>query len=112
MNTIEEVWYLSSKNTFKSKRALAMDDIGTLSVYPDGLHFKGTEHEAIIKRIQAINYGRQGRHFINKWAKVSYYNADHELVEVYFADGGKKGWSGIFGGTKKIYQLLKDIYKL
>ena len=110
MNTLDNVWYLSSKNTILGKRVMAMDDIGTLNIFPDGLSFKGQQTEVFIKQIVSISYGKQGRDFINNWVKVGYYDPNGEITTIYFADGNNRGWSGIFGGTRKIFNLLNEIF--
>ncbi len=42
-----------------------------------------------------------------KWILIEYLDQNNNLKKVYFADGSMFGWSGVFGGTKKIYKILK-----
>ncbi|MGY4535647.1 hypothetical protein ACVW0P_000041 [Mucilaginibacter sp. UYNi724] len=112
LNQLINVWFLPSKNTWKDFQVMAMKDIGTLCFYADGITFEGGETNIKIKTIFEISYGKQGRDFINKWVKIKYYNHLDELSEAYFADGNNRGWSGILGGTKKMYNLVKNLYNI
>ncbi|NHA04496.1 hypothetical protein G7092_11845 [Mucilaginibacter sp. HC2] len=112
MSALNNVWYLSSENTRQKKQVMAMDDIGILNISPGILSFRGTKTEIVITEIISISYGKQGRDFINNWVKVEYYGSNGELSRAYFADGNNRGWSGIFGGTKNIFKLLKEVFSL
>nr|WP_067061823.1 hypothetical protein [Mucilaginibacter sp. L294] len=111
-NTFTNIWYLPSKNTWKDFQVMAMKDIGTLRLYTHGCAYDGDQTNIKIAKIANVTYGKQGRDFINNWVKLEYYDHLNELKEAYFADGNKGGWAGIFGGTKKIYTLIKDMYNL
>jgi len=112
MTVFENVWYLPSENTWKDFQIMAMKDTGTLSVDQGYLTFKGKTINLTIKQAISIGYGKQGRDFINNWVKLEYYDNNNEIQQAYFADGNKGGWSGILGGTKKIFNLLKANYNL
>lgn len=43
-----------------------------------------------------------------KWILVEYFDQDKTLKKAYFADGSMFGWSGLFGGTQKIYETIKS----
>tara|TARA_Y100000310_G_scaffold337415_1_gene424434 strand:- start:792 stop:1253 length:462 start_codon:yes stop_codon:yes gene_type:complete len=43
-----------------------------------------------------------------KWIQVEYIDKNNKLKKVYFANGSKNGWSGIFGGTQKIYDSINQ----
>lgn len=106
----QNIWYLPSANTWKDFQMLAMKDIGCLMIETNGIAFKGNNSEFIINKLSSITYGKQGRDFINNWVKIEYYDLKDELQEAYSADGNNRGWSGIFGGTKKLYNLLIAMY--
>ena len=106
--TLENVGYLPSPNTWKELQPMAMKDIGILKISTGCVIFSGHDYNLVINDILTISYGKQGRDFINNWVKLEYYNKNNELTEAYFADGNNRGWSGIFGGTKKIYNILKE----
>jgi hypothetical protein len=42
-----------------------------------------------------------------KWVVIEYLE-NNTMKQVWFANGSKLGWSGIFGGTKKIYESIID----
>ncbi len=87
-----------------------MKDIGILTINENAITFQGGKTSLIVTQISAISYGKQGRDFINNWVKIEYYGLNGELQDAYFADGNNRGWSGILGGTKKLYSLLMDTY--
>jgi len=43
-----------------------------------------------------------------KWILVEYLDKNGNPGKAYFADGSMRGWSGIFGGTRKIYDLIRS----
>ena len=67
------------------------------------LAFTGKKDKVEIRNIKNVNYGRQGRDFVNNWVKVGY--GDNSTA--FFADGSSLGWGGIFGGTKKFLNKIK-----
>jgi hypothetical protein len=103
---LENTWYLPSENTWKEMNYMAMRDIGTLSIESHGISFKGAQTNLFIDQFVSVAYGKQGRDFINKWVKIEYRDASGELNQAFFADGNNRGWAGIFGGTKKLYQII------
>lgn len=105
----EKIWYLPSENTWKDLNLLAMRDSGTLAIDEKSLGFKGKSTKININNIKSVSYGKQGRDFVNNWVRVEYVNDKGQVSQAFFADGRFIGWSGIFGGTKKIYQLIKPL---
>lgn len=103
-------WYLPSENTWEDFQIMAMKDIGTLTIDADSIFFEGGKSNLLINQLHSISYGKQGRDFINNWVKIEYYDSRNELQQTYFADGNNRGWAGIFGGTKKLYNFLIDCY--
>lgn len=110
MERIINVWFLPSENTWRDLNIMAMKDRGTLSFREKELIFQGKEYEVKIKDIKSISYGKQGRDFVNNWVKIEYRTDDGEIKTAFFADGGMMGWSGIFGGTKKILNKITERY--
>lgn len=43
-----------------------------------------------------------------KWVRVDYQDESDSRRSAYFADSSKRGWGGIFGGTKVLYQAILD----
>lgn len=107
---LQNTWYLPSENNWKDFQMMAMKDIGILTVNKNGITFKGEKLNLMINQLHSISYGKQGRDFINNWVKIEYYDLNNELQQAYFADGNNRGWAGIFGGTKKLYNFLMDCY--
>ena len=106
----ENIWYLPSANTWKDFQYLAMKDIGVLTIETNCITFIGNNTRLVINRLFSISYGKQGRDFINNWVKVEFYGINGEPQDAYFADGNNRGWSGIFWGTRKIHNLLMNMY--
>ncbi|RWY47252.1 hypothetical protein [Mucilaginibacter gilvus] len=111
-NQLETVWYLPSENTWKQFQYLAMKDIGTIAFFKDVISFTGEKTDIKIAQIISISYGKQGRDFINNWIKIDYHDETGVQSQAFFADGNNRGWSGIFGGTKKMYMLIKELYNV
>jgi len=42
-----------------------------------------------------------------KWILVEYDDESGQRCKTYLSDGSKLGWGGIFGGTKRLYQILE-----
>jgi hypothetical protein len=43
-----------------------------------------------------------------KWIQIGFIDNNNKLKKVYFANGSNNGWSGIFGGTQKIYDSINQ----
>ena len=41
-----------------------------------------------------------------RWVRLKHLDETGEITFSYFADGDKKGWGGIFGGTKRLFSIL------
>lgn len=102
------IWFLESKNAFGNFKLAAMDDIGDVGCTESGIVFKGRKKTSVIRNITSLAYGKQGRDFYNNWIRITY--GGNESTEcVYIADGRFLGWSGVFGGTKKMYKALSEL---
>ena|SRR3989344_1603589 len=104
-----KVWYLPSENTWKDFNMLAMKDSGILTINDHSLEFLGKSTKIVIDNIQSVSYGKQGRDFVNNWIKVRYIDENGKPAQAFFADGRLLGWSGVFGGTKRIFGLVKQL---
>jgi len=102
----KKVWHLPEENSWKSTNLLAMKDVGRLSIANGKITFAGADSDIEISNIQNIQYGKQGRDFVNNWVKVEYENGK----TAFFADGRWLGWKGILGGTRKIQQSLQTCF--
>ena len=160
----EKVWFATEDKIKSAKMKITYDDIGSLSLGDNNIHFKGKKQaididkqninevslaEQSSNKIVKIIYGYPsmvirfvlvwigviimafilkhpffiflsfaypvgGLGFLRlysmvlkgKWVLIDSKDADGNINRFYFADGSLLGWAGIFGGTKKIYQLL------
>ncbi len=101
------VWYRQAENKLEDMQLPAYQDVGKLSIHKGSIVFRGRVEVVLITDIARVSYGKQGRDFINNWVKVEYGEAP-VISTAYFADGGLRGWSGIFGGTRKIFCALTE----
>jgi len=42
------------------------------------------------------------------WVLIEYRDQDSRVKQAFFADGSQCGWSGIFGGTKRLYWSIRS----
>jgi hypothetical protein len=106
VQTFANIWYLPHENRWRDMNLLAFSDIGTLIVGKNSLEFKGKRENVHITNIRQISYGKQGRDFVNNWVKIEY---DNDKT-AFFADGSLLGWGGIFGGTRRILQAVRNLH--
>lgn len=105
--TFDTVWYLPHENRWRDLNILAYRDTGRLTVGENSIEFKGGKETVVITNIQRITFGKQGRDFVNNWVKIEYGDITTPSV-AFLADGSLHGWGGIFGGTKKILEAVKQ----
>jgi hypothetical protein len=105
--TFDTVWYLPHENRWRDLNILAYRDTGKLMVGENSIEFKGGKETVVITNIQRVTFGKQGRDFVNKWVKIEYGHRTTPSV-AFFADGSLRGWGGIFGGTKRILEAVKQ----
>jgi hypothetical protein len=99
------VWYLPDENRWSDLKVLAYRDVGKVIVEQGRIEFHGGKETVIITDIRRVSYGKQGRDFVNNWVKVEYVRNQIALT-AFFADGSLLGWGGIFGGTKRIFEVM------
>jgi hypothetical protein len=104
----DRAYYLSRENTWWRFRLLAYEDVGKLTISENSIVFQSTKRAVAIDRIQQVSYGKQGRDFVNNWVKIEYLDGDRPAL-AFFADGGSLGWSGVAGGTAKLFEAVKRI---
>jgi hypothetical protein len=103
----DTVWYLPHENRWRDLNLLAYKDTGKLRVAENSIEFSGGKETVVITNIRRVTLGKQGRDFVNNWVKVEYGDIATPSV-AYFADGSLHGWGGIFGGTKKLLEAVKQ----
>lgn len=102
-----QVWYFPRAKKWYDLNLLAYEDIGVLTVLDNNtLEFRGRRCGVSITNIRRVSYGMYGRDFINHWVKVDYGDGAKPAVAL-FADGDAVGWSGVLGGTKRIFDVVK-----
>lgn len=67
----------------------------------------GIEVRTIIVVVIAVNLLGLLIGFSTKWVEIEHGDSKDAFSRSYFADGSRKGWAGIFGGTRKLYELLR-----
>jgi len=102
------VWYLPGENKWNDFELLAYRDVGTLTVGEQSLQFRGRKGTVLISNVKRISYGKQGRDFVNKWARIEYGDSPAPST-AFFADGSLLGWGGVLGGTKKILGAIRHL---
>ena len=100
----EKVWFRSDEANWGSLRAY--EDVGTLTVENASLKFAGKKVNVSVSNMRSVSRKRIGRDFINNWTHVQY-EADGDIRNAYFVDGGLLGWSGIFGGNSRLFQEIQ-----
>ncbi len=104
MQEFRNVWLRESKANMTS--LLAMQDIGVLQVSEGLISYQGKKYNFNINKLVAIEFTQQGADFVNKWVKMVFDSAEGQR-SVYIKDGSLLGWGGIFGGTKKLYEVIR-----
>jgi hypothetical protein len=110
IKTFEKVWYLPDVNRWRDLNILAFRDVGTLTLDDNLIIFEGKKGKVEIRNVKRVSIGKQGRDFVNDWVKVEYEEGSNPLT-AFFADGTRLGWSGMFGGTKKILAEIENFIK-
>jgi hypothetical protein len=106
MQHFRKVWYRPhGTGAVDVVKMRAMTDRGSLTVSPDGLRFEGNWTSFDLADIARVSLRRSGKDFVNNWAVVEC--ADGRTAQ--FADGRNHGWSGILGGTRKIFDAIAGI---
>ncbi|MDR2012169.1 MAG: hypothetical protein LBQ20_03840 [Rhodanobacter sp.] len=104
-STFANIWYRPEENRWRDMNLLAMRDTGTLVVNDESVEFQGQKEKVHITNVKRVSYGKQGRDFINNWVKIEYGDGK----QAFFADGSLLGWGGIFGGTKRILNVVRHL---
>jgi len=67
----------------------------------------GVEVGTIIVVVVTVNLLGLLIGFSTKWVQIEHGDSQNTFSRSYFADGSRRGWSGVFGGTGKLYKLLR-----
>ncbi len=107
VQTFDNVWYSPEKKWY-DLRLLAYTDIGRLTIGKDSIEFQGGRQNLLIQGVRRITYGKHGRDFINNWVGIEYVDGATSSTAL-FADGAMRGWGGVAGGTKQIFDAAKHL---
>jgi hypothetical protein len=106
----DQMWFNSVWYRKIGKRAFfefAPQDMGTLSIVEGRLEFTGKLIALSGMKVIEANLVKIAGDFWNPWVKVVLESPNSRIQEAYFADGTYMGWSGIFGGTRRISEAIK-----
>lgn len=107
VQTFDNVWY-SPQKKWHDLHLLAYADIGKLTIGKKSIEFQGRSQRLLIQGIRRVSYGTHGRDFINNWVSVEYGDGETSST-VLFADGTMRGWGGVAGGTKRLFDATKHL---
>lgn len=88
------------------RRQLREGDKGQLAVYSDHAEFTGKKGRLMIAAVTSVSFLDLG--WASRWAAVEY--ADRQVA--HFMDFRWRGWRGLLGGTREIYEALKRLQAL
>jgi hypothetical protein len=103
----ESVWYRAKPATESSRADPFTRERGRLVVEPDGIRFEGRTAKLVLRGIEAVEYGVYGT-MTNPSVHVRYRDGG-EARSAWFTDGGMGGYSGVFGGTRRLAQALDHL---
>jgi len=89
-------------------------DQGPLILNDKDIQFTGKKYQITITDIDDISYGRLSKTIITdstKWVKIDYRDAQGNPKKALFMDAANLGYSGWFGGNKKMYETIKQKYQ-
>lgn len=100
----KKVWYRPAERRTGQVFELAYNNVGSLYIGDEVIVFQG-DQQILISNPRLVTFSRQGPDLVNNWVKLVY--GDPSAPEVaFFADGRYKGWAGVLGGTRRIFDTL------
>lgn len=105
--TFNSVWYRDKPVTESSKAHPFRRERGRLAVEGDAIRFEGKQTNVVLREIEAVEYGVHGL-MTNPSVHVRYRDGG-EARSAWFTDGGLGGYSGMFGGTRRLAQALSHL---
>jgi hypothetical protein len=103
-DTFEKVWYRAQPLGGAELTMKAMTDRGSLTIGQGRLEFRGAKKHVDVTDIKGVSMQRAGRDFVNRWVTVTYGDGQTAM----FVDGRLLGWSGIFGGNKRLLKVIEQ----
>lgn len=105
--TFDGIWYREKPVTESSRADPFTRERGRLVVEGDGIRFDGKRTNVVLREIEAVEYGVHGS-MTNPSVHVRYRDGG-EARSAWFTDGGLGGYSGMFGGTRRLAQALSHL---
>ncbi|HEX6373641.1 MAG TPA: hypothetical protein VF006_32240 [Longimicrobium sp.] len=105
--TFDSIWYRDKPVTEPSKADPFTRERGRLVVEGDAIRFEGKKTRVVLRDVEAVEYGVHGS-MTNPSVHVRYRDGG-EGRSAWFTDGGMGGYSGMFGGTRRLAQALSHL---
>ncbi len=101
-----KVWYSRMKT---SPTIPVYDDRGKLIIWDDSLEFQGKKGQLLIQDVRKISL--RNLHMtpfdFNTWVVVEY-GVESDISTALFIDGRWLGWASVFGGTRNIFDAVRQ----
>jgi hypothetical protein len=105
--TFDTIWYREKPATESSRADPFTRECGQLVVEGDAIRFEGKKANIVMRGIEAVEYGVHGS-MTNPSVHVRYRDGG-EARSAWFTDGGLGGYSGVFGGTRRLAEALSHL---
>lgn len=105
--TFDSIWYREKPVTESSKADPFIRERGRLVVEGDAIRFEGKRTNVVLRDVEAVEYGVHGS-MTNPSVHVRYREGG-EARSAWLTDGGFGGYSGMFGGTRRLAQALSHL---
>jgi hypothetical protein len=105
--TYDHIWYRDRPETESRKSDPFTRERGRLVVEGDGIRFEGPKTSVVLRDVEAVEYGVHGT-MTNPSIHVRYRDGG-DARSAWFTDGRLGGYSGMFGGTRKLAQELSHL---
>lgn len=102
--TFDSIWYRSKPVTESTKADPFIRERGRLVVEEDAIRFEGPGTRVVLRDVEAVEYGVHGS-MTHPSVHVRYRDGG-EPRSAWFTDGRLGGYSGMFGGTRRLAQVL------
>lgn len=106
-HTFEDIWYREKPVTESSRAEPFVRERGRLVVEGDAIRFEGKKNSVVMRGIEALEYAVQGS-MTNPSVHVRYRDGG-EARSAWLTDGGMGGYSGMFGGTRRLAEALSHL---
>ncbi|HEX2078519.1 MAG TPA: hypothetical protein VHG08_12445 [Longimicrobium sp.] len=105
--TFESIWYRDRPETESTRADPFTRERGRLVVENGAIRFEGPKTRLVLNGIEAVEYGVHGS-MTNPSVHVRYRDGG-EARSAWFTDGRLGGYSGMFGGTRRLAEALSHL---